>query len=206
MAYILGIITTDGCLVEHKNGFHGLDITSKDKVLLERIKTILCAEHKIGKKPRGYRLQIRNRILYADLLKLGLTPRKTKTKIFPKVPKQYLPDFIRGCFDGDGSVFSWKEPRWKHSWQIRTVFYSGSVKFIIALRQTLNEIANLTKGCFKVGESVVRVSYAIADSIALYKFMYPKACDIYLERKKIVFKSFLDSKREDMRYVGTSIR
>lgn len=38
MAYILGVIITDGCLVEHRNGYHGLDITSKDKDFLENIR------------------------------------------------------------------------------------------------------------------------------------------------------------------------
>lgn len=52
MAYILGIITTDGCLVEDGNGYNGLDITSKGKELLEQIKSIMQAAHKISKKTR----------------------------------------------------------------------------------------------------------------------------------------------------------
>jgi hypothetical protein len=192
MAYILGIITTDGCLVEHKNGFHGLDITSKDRELLDRIKLIMHAEHKIGKKTRGYRLQIRNRILYNDLLRLGLTPRKTKTKIFPNIPKQYLADFVRGCFDGDGSVFIWKEPRWNHTWQIRTVFSSGSIEFIRQLRQILYENVGLGKGYLELGRKVIQVKYAIADSLTLYRFMYSIDCDLYLKRKKEIFEAFFN--------------
>ncbi len=190
MAYILGIITTDGCLVEHKNGYPGLDITSKDRDLLEEIKSRIEAGHKIGKKMRCYRLQIRNRILYNDLLKLGLTPRKTKTKIFPEVPKEYLPDFVRGCFDGDGSVLIWKEPRWKHSWQMRTVFSSGSIGFIEQLRQILSDNIGLSKGYLELARGAVQIKYAISDSLALYRFMYNTKSGFCLDRKKKIFETF----------------
>lgn len=192
MAYILGIITTDGCLVEHKNGYPGLDITSKDRGLLEEIKLAMSAEHKIGKKTRSCHLQIRNRILYNDLLRLGLTPRKTRTKVFPKVPKEYLPDFIRGCFDGDGSVLIWEEPRWKHSWQMRTVFSSGSIEFIKQLRQILSDNIGLSKGYLELVRKAIQIKYAIADSFVLYKFMYNTNSCLYLERKKKIFEAFFN--------------
>lgn len=96
MAYVLGLIFADGCLLEHKNGDHGLDITSKNKDLLLSIKSRMQSGHKIGQKTRGWHLQIRNVKIYKDLLALGLTPRKSKTILFPKVPKVYMADFIRG--------------------------------------------------------------------------------------------------------------
>ncbi|MDD2689857.1 MAG: hypothetical protein PHT41_06895 [Candidatus Omnitrophica bacterium] len=86
MAYLLGFIFADGCLVEHKNGYHGLDITSKDVDHLRLIKSRLKAEHKIGKKERGYRIQIRNRQIYNDLIRFGLTPRKSERIRFPEIP------------------------------------------------------------------------------------------------------------------------
>lgn len=195
MAYILGLITTDGCLVEHKNGYHGINITSKDKELLEDVKRTMQAMHKIGKKARAYHLQIRNRVLFKDLLKLGLTPRKTRTTIFPNVPKQYVSDFVRGCFDGDGSVFIWKEPRWRHTWQIRSTFSSGSGEFIKGLRRVLHENIGLTKGYLQLRREAYELKYAITDSLALYRFMYNTNCDLYLERKKRIFESFLNSRK-----------
>jgi len=104
MAYILGFIYTDGSLIEYRNGYHGLDITNKDITLLKSIKKKLGAGHKIGKKERGYRLQIRNRSIYRDLLMLGLIPRKSKNIRSAEVPQKYFSHFIRGVFNGDGSV------------------------------------------------------------------------------------------------------
>jgi len=197
MAYILGFIFADGCLVEHKNGYHGLDITSKDLKHLRLIKEQLKAEHKIGKKERGYRIQIRNRQIYSDLIRLGLTPRKSKRIRFPKIPKGYFAHFIRGLFDGDGSVFIWKEPRWRHTWQIRTTFCSGSLEFIKGLRRELFKNAGLSEGYLRRGSRVMELGYAIADSLSLYKFMYRGNDNVYLNRKKNKFELFLRIKNQE---------
>ncbi len=68
MAYLLGVICADGCLVEHANGYHCLNITSKDLPWLQQIKQTLNAEQKISCKERGYQLQIRNQAIYRSLL------------------------------------------------------------------------------------------------------------------------------------------
>ena len=164
----------------------------KDKKHLILIKQRLKAEHKIGKKERGYRIQIRNKQIYSDLLKFGLTPNKSKIIKFPKVPKERFAHFIRGLFDGDGSVFIWREPRWRHALQIRTTFCSGSPEFIKKLRWELLKNAGLSKGYLRHASRVMELGYAIADSLSLYGFMYNKDSDLYLERKKKVFESFLD--------------
>lgn len=192
MAYILGFIVTDGCLVEHANGYHGLDITSRNDRLLALIKKEMRAGHKIGKKTRGYRLQIRNRKIYNDLLKLGLTPRKSKILRFPVVLNEFLADFIRGCFDGDGSIIVWRDPRWKHPWQIRTVFCSGSHIFLDDMQKRLREVAGLSNGSIQKSTRSHNLCYSIADSVKLYNFMYSNKNDtvLYISDKLKKFKFF----------------
>jgi len=58
MAYVLGVVCADGCLVEHGNGYHCLNITSKDVSWLQQLQRTLQAEQKIGIKRRAYQLQI----------------------------------------------------------------------------------------------------------------------------------------------------
>ena len=198
MAYILGFIFADGCLVEHKNGYHGLDITSKDIGHLRLIKKQLKAEHKISKKERGYRIEIRNRDIYNDLIKLGLTPRKSKIIKFPQIPQRYSSPFIRGLFDGDGSVMVWQEPRWRHTWQIRTSFTSGSQSFLQDLNKHLRSVAGLLRG--KV--SPVRRGYhlrylSMPECLILYKFMYHGNSNLYLKRKKDKFELFVFLKNQE---------
>ncbi|MFC1699516.1 hypothetical protein ACFL1I_06145 [Candidatus Omnitrophota bacterium] len=195
MAYVLGVIATDGCLVEYGNGYHGFDITSKDKILLKQIKKTMQAEHKIGEKERGSRLQVRNRKIYSDLLRLGLTPRKSRTIKFLNIPKKYLSDFVRGCFDGDGCVKVWQEPRWRHTWQISTFFCSASLPFLQTLHNQLQSKGRLLRGWIWHGPRSYYLCFAIEDSLRLFNFMYQNDSQLYLKRKKDKFESFISLRK-----------
>ncbi len=200
MAYILGFIFADGCLVEHNNGYYGLDITSKDLSHLKAIKHELGAEHKIGKKEGAYRIQIRNKNIYSALLQLGLTPRKSKTINLPVLPKKYFSHFIRGLFDGDGSVMIWREPRWRHTWQIRTSFTSGCKNFLQDLNQKLKSLKGLSGGKVSPVTGGYHLRYvSMPGCLALYKFMYRGNSDLFLKRKKDKFESFMFLKSKENR-------
>lgn len=198
MAYILGFIFADGCLVEYGNGYYGLDITTKDLPLLKLIKKQLGAEHKIGRKERGFRIQIRNRHIYNDLLSLGLIPRKSKIVRFPWVSERHSSHFIRGLFDGDGSVMVWSEPRWRHTCQIRVSFTSGSQGFLKDLKKYLLLQVGLSRGKISPVTRGYHLRYlSMSECIALYKFMYQGNDNLYLKRKKDKFKLFLSSKYKE---------
>jgi len=199
MAYILGFIVADGCLVEHKNGYNALNITNKNRKILDAILKILSSTHKISVKSRGgtpnlkyFQIQIRDQSIYADLLKLGLTPRKSKTIEMPKVPAKFFDTFVRGCFDGDGSVTVWQDPRWNRPWQIRTVFSSGSYIFLIRMQKRLGKEAGLSSGSIQRLAREYELCYSIADSTKLYNFMYKDIAknSLYLEQKLQKFDFF----------------
>ena len=206
MAYILGFIVTDGCLVEHENGYNTLNITNKNREILKDILRVMDSGHKISIKHRGgvpnlayFQIQIRDRYIYSDLLKLGLTPRKSKTVRMPDVPYEFIGDFIRGCFDGDGSVTLWQEPRWRHPWQIRSVFSSGSYNFLIDIQECLCKEANMSPGSIQTLTREYNLCYSIADSIKLYKYMYAalSKSTLYFKEKKHKFDFFKKIRPEE---------
>jgi len=113
--YAIGLLTTDGNL--SKDGRH-LGFTSKDIQLAKTFKKCLDLTNvKIGTKTSGSadkrypRIQFSNIKLYQRLLKIGLTPNKSKTISKLKIPNKYFFDFLRGHFDGDGSCYSYWDPR-----------------------------------------------------------------------------------------------
>ena len=90
-----------------KDRSYRISITSNDKEILESIRNIMGSTHPINKdkRYRCWTIYIYSKYLYKALIELGGLRCKSKVMVFPLVPKKYLRDFIRGYFDGDGSVF-----------------------------------------------------------------------------------------------------
>jgi hypothetical protein len=68
-----------------------------------------------------------------DLKRLGLHQRKSLNLIFPDVPEECMRHFIRGCWDGDGSIFI-------SEGKLRGSYVCGSFKFIEGLVQELYKV------------------------------------------------------------------
>ena len=75
------------------------------------------------------------RVVHQFLISIGLTSAKSKTIPKLKIPKEYYVDFLRGCFDGDGSFYSYFDPRWKSSFMFYISFTSASKSFIDWIRK-----------------------------------------------------------------------
>src|SRR3989344_322038 len=139
LAYAIGLLATDGCLVKHSIL---IDLTSNDKEQLLNFSHCIGINLKIGLKNsgsshKGLRVQIKNRIFYDFLLSIGLTPAKSKTLGKVDVPDKYFFDFLRGCFDGDGCFYSYWDKRWQSSFMFYTEFASASPEFILWLQDKI---------------------------------------------------------------------
>lgn len=201
MAYVLGFFTADGSMMKNKRGGCYIEFEFNDADLLENIRILLGSNNKITARKRSrnwntsYRLQIGSKVMFNDLLNLRLTPRKSKRIQLPKIAREYLADFIRGYFDGDGCITFgkyWRKDRNKWKWQIQSSFTSGSKEFLIEL---LNLLKPYTKSGFvaskKGGYNLV---FSVNDSFALFRLMYDNIdSKVYLNRKYIKFKKALEN-------------
>ncbi len=201
MAYVLGFFTADGSMSKNKRGAHFIELQITDEDLLEKIRRTIGSNHKITSRKRNgkfktiFRLQIGSKIIFADLLGLGITPKKSKTINFPEVPRKYVHDFVRGYFDGDGNVtISRYFRKNRKSHQGRTMlagFTSGSKKFLLGLQKCLQQYASLGKGTLYFSNRGYRLYYSVNDAKKLYSFMYNKLTnDLFLTRKKRIFELY----------------
>ncbi len=185
-AYAIGLITTDGCL--SKNKTH-IDLTSKDLEQMENFKRALNIEITIGKKKyknkHAYRIQIGDVLFYQFLESIGLTQAKSKTIRCVNVPKKYFFDFLRGCFDGDGSFYSYYDPRWKNSFMAYLAFASASTDFIDWIRKELQEKVGVVGHISHAkNHSTHQLRYAKKESLEIIKKMYYNGRVICLSRKR----------------------
>lgn len=197
-AYFLGLITADGSVIKYqksKNGFSyilRLELKVEDKYLLE----IFANELNSNLKPKEYEQYYQNRSkkhnayisfhskkIFYDLEKYGVVPNKTfKLNKLPNIPLQYMHHFIRGYFDGDGTVYfhnRYTPP------QLRFGFY-GTYDFLSSIRDYLVEYVGLNKVSVhkKKQSNVSMVTFAALNNIIkFYEYIY-KDANIYLKRKK----------------------
>ena len=200
MAYVLGFFTADGTMIKNKRGAHFIELQITDKDLLYKIRKLLRSNHKITERKRdnkwkkSYRLQIGSKEIFNDLLRLGLTPNKSKTIDLPFISDKYLSDFVRGYFDGDGNVVSGyfnKSDRKRKSYVLYTRFTSGSKSILNSLKNNLSRLIEVT-GSIHNKDNTWRLNYSINDSKRLFRFMYSdnKVKNlIYLKRKYNIYKN-----------------
>lgn len=184
-AYAIGLITTDGSL--SKDQRH-INFTSKDLQLIELFKQCLYLNNSIGRKNSGsthekkyFQIQFGDVLFYKFLLSIGLMPQKTKKTAELKIPFRYFFDFLRGHFDGDGSIYSYFDRRWKRSFMMYTVFCSASLQHItwlrkeIATRLPIQGHIDITHG--STGTALYQLKYAKKESIQLLHRLYSKRDD-----------------------------
>lgn len=198
MAYVLGFIFADGNIIYTKRNTWFLSIQITDNEILEKIKSVMKSSHIISKRKKRqnckqlYRLQVGSKSMCGDLLHLGLTERKSKTILMPKIPSKYFSDFLRGYFDGDGGVWIGLKNKKQSSktFTISTFFTSGSKNFLISLKNILAK-NGIVGGCLVKKERGFDLKYSVKDSLILYKIMYNSKCSLFLKRKKERFDKYI---------------
>lgn len=192
LAYAIGLITTDGNL--SKDGRH-IELTSKDREQLKNFQKCLGIKVKIGHKTSGYtgrrctRIQFGDVNFYRFLMSIGLMPAKTKIMNGLEIPDKYFFDFLRGHFDGDGTFYSYFDPRWRSSYMFYTIFLSASKNHILWLRKTIYSLSKI-KGHLNNHRGVYQLKYAKTESLIIIAKMYYNSNVICLRRKKLkIYKS-----------------
>lgn len=194
LAYAIGLLTTDGNL--SKDGRH-IDLTSKDREQLENFLRCIKREVKISFKYSGsgrqyLRVQFSDVNFYKFLLNIGLKPKKTMTIGIVRVPLKYFFDFLRGHLDGDGSFFSYFDPRWKSSYMFYTNFSSASKIHINWLRNTLKKLLKIKGYISKsVNSAVYQLRYAKRESLLLLPKLYYNDRVVCLSRKRLKIQKAL---------------
>jgi hypothetical protein len=191
-AYALGLLATDGCL--SKDGRH-IDFTSKDLELVKFFKNYLSLSNKITKKTRSiekekkyFHIQFGDINFYKFLIDIGITPAKSRTISSLKIPRNYFPDFLRGCIDGDGNIRTFDHPESQYP-QLRTRLFSASENFLKWINSETSFCG--IKGVINWGARVYVLEYAMGSSIKLFKKIYYKNYPKSLKRKFLIAKPFL---------------
>lgn len=106
-AYWLGFFMADGCVTEDDR--IRLMLQKSDIAQLEKFKNFVGCEHKISytdKYPNRVSLEFTSKEIATIFKQYNIIPRKTliATPPDPEIFKEYFSDYLRGFFDGDGTI------------------------------------------------------------------------------------------------------
>lgn len=196
MAYILGMIFTDGNLDKSK---FRIRISSIDDQILNDINNAIGSNRPISleknKNGEWLTLTIDNKEIYNDLLNLGLTPNKTKSCKTPNIPNEYLNDFLRGVIDGDGCVYE-KVIKNSRLPILSIDIATASDYFKDDLLNIMNKYTDSKKKISvqtrKNGLHILRTNNVV--STRIYEDIYYDGC-ICLIRKKEKFEKILNKRK-----------
>lgn len=212
MAYVFGFLLSDGSMEDASN-IRGkyVRVSSTDIDRIKLIRNLLRSRHKIItfrkslRHKTQYLLRIGSHVLYQQLFKLGMTPHKSLTMPFPLVPRKYFSFFVLGYFDGDGCVFL-EKAQTNRPKRLKTIFTSGSKKFLAELQKNFTKIAGTTGGGLYAHASsygTFQLRYSARDSIRLFLLMYQskKSVSLALKRKYVIFMTYfkkLELEQQDL--------
>ena len=203
-AYWLGFLYADGCIQWKSSESGGISVTLKDEEHLIKFNKSLESNYPIGshtiKKGKGvgntyYRIFFTSKKLAEDLTKYGCHANKTYDLSFPNKEifsnKDLIRHFIRGYFDGDGSVFISNERHWRNGTITNIIHYRfcGTENMMKNIQLELNLGGRLEKD--KKSKCLYELMYKRKKKlIPFYLFLY-KDATIYLNRKKEKFDKYI---------------
>ncbi len=202
-AYFLGLMFADGNISMNRSSFT-VRLISKDKYILEQFlldlnstAPVYTAYHKKYKK-KCFSISLTSERMFKSLNSIGCTPRKSLTLEFPDLDSSLVPHFIRGYFDGDGTVgvYSSKNTSWKRLMS----GFCGTYTFLNKLVQYL-PTSKKTVQVRKNGLSIL--SFSVQDSITLYTYMYNNAT-VFLHRKHAIFYNEIKQRGSETTISGPS--
>jgi LAGLIDADG DNA endonuclease family protein len=138
-------------------------------------------------------LTLCSRPLVEALAQWGVVPNKTLTMSWPDhLPAARMPAYIRGYFDGDGTVYQRQRSSPNSTWQ-ETVcrFISGSVLFLDGLEQELTKRGIRTRKRYRNQGSnahVLPLSGTRQNLLAFASLIYDGST-VALARKQAIFES-----------------
>lgn len=180
-AYWAGFIAADGNIRKDFLKMR-IELNIKDYEHLKNFKKHIKSNSSIKQSKRvnnhSCYIDINCKKICLDLNQIGITPKKSLSLSinFDFIPKELRHHFIRGYFDGDGSINNFQRKKYKYiEWEIS--FISSK----IFLKQILREL-NKEKNIYSCGNNF-RISFkSKKDIYDIINYLY-KDATIYMYRK-----------------------
>jgi intein-encoded DNA endonuclease-like protein len=201
-AYLLGLLYADGFVGDKKHNNIVIGLQECDKQILEDFCKAINFTGKLryNEKAGGFEnskpqwiLNFSSIEMASDLRRLGLYPNKSLTmKELPNIREDLKRHFVRGYFDGDGSISThintrkYKDKVYEYTRPHFSII--GTYAFIEELRKLIPVELDVVPS--KNSQLGYIVTSCASSARAIYSYLYDDAT-IFLERKNAKWKEIL---------------
>lgn len=185
-AYLVGLLLADG----HVSKNNAIMITLKDLDTIQKFKHAIKSNARIKIDRYGnYQFSVSSKVMSDDLRKMGFTNRKSYEididLVLSFIPREYEHHFVRGLFDGDGSI-----KIYKYSYQKSPQLHFGFTGLINVVKYIKGYLGLHTKTVKESEITYTCVSSCKKTIIDIYNILY-KDATIYMERKYNTFRKII---------------
>lgn len=198
-SYILGLLYTDGWII-HSRERSVFCLASKDRELIDKCLELMGSNHRVMETSGGkyHRFQIGSRKMVADLMALGIVPRKTWAFHVPYIPDQHLSEYTLGVLDGDGCVFV--RDRNGTSAELSVIVSNANRSFLEVLGRKLKDQIGIIPIVKSMAANCYSLTYNGKQALVLYQFLYRSDGPISgLSRKRNKFREFISLDKTNSR-------
>jgi len=212
-AYWLGFMYADGHLSQRKDCSTQITLTQVNKLILEQFKLDIEATypigtytsysgfiHKNGELCKYSKITIASNKMATDLIDKGCVQNKSLILKFPtseQVPDHLIHHFIRGYFDGDGSVFQQKGTRHYKNYSSISHYLGvnicGTKEFLIGMHEKLMFLpkdAHVIHKEERKSTNCYNLRLTSTKRCILFKEFIYKDSTRYMARKKETFRDY----------------
>lgn len=194
-AYFLGLLYADGCISISKNSSQvEINLQEEDKDILEKFSFAILGESALKfrdlskrNKKNQWVLRICNKQMCKQLEKIGCPPAKSLILYWPQwlIDSELQRHFIRGYFDGDGSI-NCNEDNY-HAYKFSII---STLEFCENADKVINEQI-LTHFTYDTSnENGITTTISVSGNRQIFRLMdwLYKDATIYLERKYLKYQ------------------
>jgi hypothetical protein len=197
MAWLVGFLASDGSISQKGNGIT-IQLSKKDEEILQKIRFLLGIDNSItyyttntGFDVASYRWSSKTH--KADLAEYGVIPNKTFALKPPyKLETGYYLDYIRGYFDGDGSINLIKNGNGRGKGNLRWQVCSATPEILEFILETFEKkgIPRVNIQKWQRVHPLYVISYSSSSTRKIYDILYNESY-MFLQRKKDHYEEIL---------------
>jgi hypothetical protein len=191
-AYFLGLFYADGNNFEKVNKV-SINLVEEDSYIIELFKKYINSTHPLSKTkpPKEHHkvqrvIQIYSKKMSQDLHNLGCVNAKSLILTFPSeeiVPKELQSHFIRGYFDGDGSIGS------PNNYYNPSFRLTGTQEFLLEVKGILEKECSLNNVNLYKHDNIYNLTYGGNFQTArIAEYLYKDCGNLFFTRKKERFE------------------